>query len=129
MLPVLMGVLAKNRHHDYPQRIFEQGKVVLRKGEEVVEKDSLALVSCHSKAEFTEMKQYLNFLMASLGLSYELKHLQHQSFIKGRCGEIMVNSSIVGIIGEISPEVLVNFGLENPAAAVELNLSALLQKL
>ena len=48
-----------------------------------------------------------------------------QSFISGRAGRIKLRDVDIGLIGEVHPQVLSNFTLEMPVAAIELNLSEL----
>lgn len=126
LLPGLLDVLSKNKHADYPQRIFEEGLAGERKGSSVQERHSLALATAHSKAGFTEMKQYLSALLGSLGLQCEVQPTEHALFIKGRAGRIMAGMKPVGVMGEISPDVLEKQGVEMPVAAIELDLSFLL---
>jgi len=66
----------------------------------------------------------LDFIINSLGEynNYEVKPGKNRSYIDGRYGEIYLNGSIIGEIGEINPEVLLNFKLEFPVAAFELNI-------
>ncbi|MFX1593216.1 MAG: hypothetical protein ACFFB6_12985 [Promethearchaeota archaeon] len=51
--------------------------------------------------------------------------MKNPSYIDGRHGEIYSNDSFIGELGEIQPEVLLNFKLEFPVAALELNLISL----
>lgn len=53
---------------------------------------------------------------------YKLRKSKHESFIEGRVAEILVNNKIVGIIGEMRPEVLMNWKIEMPVAAFELEI-------
>jgi phenylalanyl-tRNA synthetase beta chain len=64
-------------------------------------------------------------LFRSLGLKYEITEAEHNSFIKGRIGRVLVNGKKIAYIGEISPQVLQNWGLEVPVTAFELNLTEL----
>ncbi|MBI2141235.1 phenylalanine--tRNA ligase subunit beta [Candidatus Woesearchaeota archaeon] len=125
LLPGLLDVLSRNKHADYPQKVFEEGIVAARDGSKVREWHSLALVSAHSKADFTEQKQHLSAIFASLGTQFAIRPAEHAAFIRGRAGSIIVDKKILGIIGEISPAVLSRFGIEMPAAALELDLSLL----
>jgi phenylalanyl-tRNA synthetase beta chain len=61
-----------------------------------------------------------------LGLDWQIKAASHPSFVEGRCGEAFVNGVSVGFLGEISPQVLVAWNLENPTAAFELNFRKML---
>ena len=65
--------------------------------------------------------------MKLLNLTYQLDETEHNSFISGRIGKIIVNKTEIGLIGEISPKILFNFHLENPVAALELNLTKLFE--
>jgi phenylalanyl-tRNA synthetase beta chain len=125
LLPMLMEVLSKNKHVDYPQKIFEQGLVTLRTGNLAEDAEKAAFALSHSKADFTEMKQALDGLMNSLGATYTVEESSEGAFIEGRSGKIRVNGKTVGIIGEIHPAVLVNWGLEMPVSALEINLTEL----
>ncbi len=125
LLPILMDVLSKNKHAEYPQKIFEQGLVTTRKGENIEDHEVIALVSAHHKAEYTEIRQYLDALLRALGISGECVDIENSSFIPGRIAEVNVKGKSIGILGEIHPQVLENFGVEVPVCAMELNLSEL----
>jgi phenylalanyl-tRNA synthetase beta chain len=125
MLPSLMEFLSNNTHVEYPQRLFEVGDYVdwndtlPTRTRDVRE---LACVSAHSKANFTDMKSYLEPLMENLGLRFTVKPIEHPSFLPGRIGSIQIGSEEVGIIGEIHPQVLENWKIQNPVAAMEIEL-------
>lgn len=128
LVPVLMDVLSKNTHVEYPQKVFEQGPVTARKRDDVQDHERIALVSAHANAGFTEMKQALDVMLRNMGINkYEIKTTNHDSFIPGRVARIVVKNKKVAYIGEIHPKVLENFGIEMPVAALELNLSDLFE--
>ena len=85
----------------------------------------LSIVNCHANANFTEMKQVLDYLFNALGIKYELTEVEHETFIKGRNAKIKVENEHVGNFGEINPKVLENFGIEMPCTGLEINLSEL----
>ena len=118
VIPSLMKILSENKHHEYPQKIFEVGAVF---GKEEFER--IGLLSCHGNASFTEAKQVLDYLFNSLGLSYKLEDVEHKSFIKGRVGRVYCEGKKVGYVGEVSPSVLERFGLDVPVVGFEVNLS------
>jgi phenylalanyl-tRNA synthetase beta chain len=57
-----------------------------------------------------------------LGVNWQIKATTHPSFIEGRVGAVMVNGVDVGVLGEINPQVLEAWKLENPVAAFEVNM-------
>jgi len=127
LLPILLGFLSKNKHVEYPQKIFEQGTVTCRKENKVIDYERLAVVSAHAEADFTEIKKVLDAITRALSVKYTIEEVEHESFIKGRVGRVIVNGKKVGFIGEISPVVLENFNLEVPVIGLELNLSDLFE--
>jgi len=129
LLPSLMEFLSNNQSVEFPQRIFELGKVtMLDKSQETRTRDEewLAAVVSHANAGFTEVKSELDAFLTSLGLNWEIKATSHPSFIEGRVGNVMVDGISVGVVGEASPEVLGAWKLENPVAAFELNVTRIL---
>ena len=73
-----------------------------------------------------EIKYNLEAIFKALGIKkYKLETTSHPSFFEGRCAKIMIKGKKVGIFGEIHPEVLVNFELENPVGAFEIELEKL----
>jgi len=82
-------------------------------------------VTIHSGANFTEVKSTLESLFLNLGIRYNLEETSHGSFIEGRVGRILVDGEDIGLVGEIHPQVLQNWNLENPAASFEIDIESL----
>ena len=127
LLPQLLDTLLLNRSEEKPIRIFEVGDIILLAPDEETgtkREVHLSAASYHEEADFTEIRSTLDFIMISLGYEddFEIKPSKNLSYIDGRYGEIYLKGSKVGEIGEIHPEVLLNFKLEFPVAAFELNL-------
>ncbi|MEM2875570.1 MAG: phenylalanine--tRNA ligase subunit beta [Candidatus Bathyarchaeia archaeon] len=125
LLPSLMEFLSHNTHVDYPQKIFEVG-VVVSLDEEAENRcrdvSKLACVTAHVYADFTAIKSDLNSLLRNLGLKAEYEATKHESFIPGRVAEVIIDRKSIGVIGEINPLVLENWGLEVPTSAFEVDL-------
>ncbi|MDV3104817.1 phenylalanine--tRNA ligase subunit beta [Thermococcus waiotapuensis] len=128
LLPSLLDFLSQNTHEEYPQRVFEVGKATLideSRETKTVSESKLAVALAHPRVTFTEAKEVLDSVMHHLGFSYELEEVEHPSFIPGRAGKIIVGGKAIGVIGEIHPAVLENWGLEMPVAGFELFLRPL----
>ncbi len=125
ILPVLLEMLSKNKHVDFPQRVFEEGLATVREGEKIADCRKVAFISTHSSVDFNESKQSVEYLLRQLGFKFELRELECGSFTPGRCAEIIIDKNSVGFFGELNPQVLSNWGLEMPAVAAEINLSLL----
>jgi phenylalanyl-tRNA synthetase beta chain len=126
LLPGLMKNLADNKHQAYPQQMFEVSDVIEinEKAETRTERRlRVACVSSHPTANFTEIKSCVEALLANLGLkNWVIKETRHPSFLQGRAAAIYFKGRKIGVVGEIHPEVLNNFELENPTSAFEIDL-------
>jgi len=121
--PSLLEVFSINKSEKMPQKIFEVGDVATMKGEEAVEERKLAGAIIDAKASFNDMKSVVETVMFEMDWEHELKELKnHPSFIPGRAAEIICKGKAIGFFGEIHPQVLNNFGLEQPTAVFELYL-------
>lgn len=127
LIPVLLDMLSHNKHYDYPQKVFEQGIVTLKKGESVIDEEHIAGLSAHPKADFTESKQCVEFMLSMLDVVFEINEFDHPSFIPGRCAEVIHNKKRIGFLGELHPKILSNFGLLVPVCAFELNLNDIIE--
>ena len=128
LLPCVLGFLSYNLKAPYPQKVFEIGHIVERDGgSETLTRQEVKMCAAISQyaVSFEEIQSALYALLAPLRLEPTLKPISHSSFIEGRVASIEVDGEDLGIIGEIHPEVLLNFGLKNPVAAFELSVEEL----
>ena len=132
LLPGLMEFLNNNQSTEFPQKIYEQGKTIhpnQTHETKTQEQETLAAITTHPTANFSEIKSVLDSFLTNLGIEWQIKQTTHPTFIEGRTGKIIIdNNQEIGIIGEISPQVLENWKLENPAAAFEINLQKIINK-
>jgi len=126
LLPSLMKNLADNRHESYPQRLFEVSDVIRISGKTETRSERqlhVAGVCSHPTANFTEIKSIVEALLADLNVRrWVVKEARNPSFLEGRVVAIHVKGKKVGILGEVHPEVITNFELENPVGAFEIDL-------
>ena len=126
LLPSLIGVLSKNIHESYPQRIFEVG-TVFQRDHPINEEIHLACASAHNDVSYTEIKSVLQSLLKSgFNVTCTTKIAQDSLFTQGRTANVFVNDNKIGIIGELAPEVLDNFKLRIPVAGFEIKLTGLI---
>ncbi len=129
LLPMLMDVLQKSKHNTYPQMLFEQGLISTLLNNEAVDKEHCALISVHNNASFTEIKSIMDSIARNLGIQFDYKEAHNDAYIKGRCASISYKHNQFGVMGELNPITLINWKLELPATAAELDLSALFEEL
>ncbi|MCR4335694.1 MAG: phenylalanine--tRNA ligase subunit beta [archaeon] len=124
LMPELLDFLSKNKHAEYPQRIFEIGTVLsidAKKEEGVDQSYNLGIVISDSRANFTLAKSILNAICNNLGIEYSLKETKLGFLENGKSGEIKTPKG-KGFIGEIHKQVLSNFGLDTKTIVIELEL-------
>jgi phenylalanyl-tRNA synthetase beta chain len=128
ILPELLNSIMHNRSNTLPQKIFEAGLVVIPDQTKDVKCRTdlnLSALIADKEVSFTNLKQTLDFLLKTKGLKCEIIPTTHESFIKGRVGKIILNQKEIGLIGELHPQVLINFGLITPIVVFEINLNLL----
>ncbi len=129
----LLKNLSENVDAEYPQKIFEMGKVFKLKGDKIIEKEMLAMAV--SPGNFTEIKQVLEYVLRMAGKSKDLKGSEPLSeirpdwFIEGRTEEIFWKGKSIGFLGEIHPKILRNWKIKMPVALFEIEIEDLLKEL
>lgn len=121
ILPLLLDLLRINKRRELPQKIFHIGDVV--EGLDTSQKMSLS--STHPGADFSEAYGVTDAVCREMGLAYEVTGSSDPAFIDGRRADIIVNGKKIGVFGEIHPAVLSAFDIDQPVAAVEIDLKTL----
>lgn len=120
----LLKILSENVDSEYPQRIFEVGKVF---APEETENISLAI----TPSNFTNVRQILEYLFRMLKLEIKISEPKKTPnyFIDGRCVEIVLENKKIGFLGEIHPKILKNWKMKMPVALFEINLEEIFERL
>ena len=123
ILPSLLRLLAANRHHELPQRVYELGTVV--KGFSNCRRGAWTCAEVGSG--FTASKGIVQALLRDLGadpgdVEFVSTPPGYGPWITGRGSQIMVKGESIGEFGEISPEVSGEFGIKSPIQAGEIDL-------
>ncbi len=128
-----MKILSQNVDSEYPQRIFELGRVFSKDSKEqqetkINEHENLCIALADNNANFTEIKQTLDYIMRMLGKEKALKiePAENNYFISGRCGKILIEGKEAGFLGEIAPNILSNLKIKMPVVALEMNIEKLM---
>jgi phenylalanyl-tRNA synthetase beta chain len=132
LLPSLMEVLSTNKHHPYPQNLYEVDDVVVIDPSTETGARSrrrLAIALCHSSASFSEIKATMNTILENLELEAEVLEGGWDCFIEGRRFTAMLGGEPLCWAGEVKPEVLESWELEMPVAALEMNIDNLFKKI
>ncbi|MEM0079963.1 MAG: phenylalanine--tRNA ligase subunit beta [Nitrososphaerota archaeon] len=132
ILPSLIKTLSNNKSSPYPQKIFEIGDVVLPDPsvpERAVRRMKLGCASCHSDASYSEIKSICEEVLENLNIDkWSIVEYDEPPFLEGRAAKIMLNDIQIGFMGEIHPQVLENWEIMMPTAALELAIHELIEK-
>jgi len=125
LTPSLVELLSKNTNVEYPQKIFELGQCVkLNTRSQVGSEDmwKMAYSEAGSKVNFTHAKTILQAYSRTLGKELKVVSKDHPMFITGRSGQVYLDGTAVGIIGELHPQVLNNWKIEVPVVVWEIEI-------
>lgn len=125
----MLKFLAKNQHARFPIKVFEVGDVVVKSEESDTgyKNDTRAcLAVMNSRVSYEELQSVVHQILYNLkGKEPRYVRQEKDYFIKGRSAKILFDNSVVGEIGEISPEILEKFNIENPVVIAEIYLEKL----
>jgi phenylalanyl-tRNA synthetase beta chain len=125
IIPSLLNSESVSGNSIYPHKIFETGKIAVKDSSEnygVITINSLGFLSADKDAGFNLVSSQLSAVMFYISADYTLAETEDPRFIKGRCAQIISKSKNIGIIGEVNPFVLENWGIGVPCAICEINL-------
>jgi phenylalanyl-tRNA synthetase beta chain len=124
IMPSLLNLLAANRHHELPQRVYELGTVV----RDHHNATRVAWTCAEVGTGFTAAKGVAQALLRDLGafsreLEVTFEPLEDDSaYLAGRGAKVLVEGQWVGCFGEIDPAVSETFGLKVPIHAGEFDV-------
>jgi phenylalanyl-tRNA synthetase beta chain len=134
MLCSLLKVLSENVDAEYPQRVFEIGKVFsFDKTQEtgIKESNHLTVGIASATTNFTEIKQVLDYLAKMLNIELKIEKPEDapEVFIEGRVGKVLFGNQAIGFLGEVHPWVLEKFKIRMPLSALEIDIDAIIKSL
>lgn len=127
LLGGVLNALAANKRRPMPVRLFELDNCVALDAEGlngVREERRLCVAIMGPEAGYAQARSVLDALLRELGIEATVFATQHPSFVPGRVAGLAAGD-VEGLIGEVHPEALVAFGLDQPVALVEMRLKTL----
>ncbi|MDP6844560.1 MAG: phenylalanine--tRNA ligase subunit beta [Candidatus Thalassarchaeaceae archaeon] len=127
--PSLLNLLAANRHHELPQRVYELGTVV----RDHHNTERVGWACAEVGTGFTAAKGMAEALLRDLGAHTREIAVDYQPltesdggpYLSGRGAKVLVAGEWVGCCGEIDPTVSELFGLKVPIHCGEFDVDAL----
>lgn len=130
LLHQLLEVAAKNQSI-IPLRLFELGEVVIMSNTDtgVEARNKLALLIMDYKAGYEDIQSYVYGLIRLMGDSIlAVKQAEHPTLIRGRTAIIETKQGVTGIMGEVKPEILEEYGITYPVAVAELDYTKVVSR-
>lgn len=120
---------SENIDSEYPQNIFETGKVFSEESSKIIEKEHLSIGL--APGNFTDLKKILKYLFEMLGIELIVKEPEEEinHFVSGRVAEIFIAEKSIGYLGEIHPKILKNWKIKMPISLLEISLEEIFEKL
>ncbi|RXI47335.1 phenylalanine--tRNA ligase subunit beta [Clostridium tetani] len=129
-LASMMEALSRNysRNNSYA-RLFEMGKVYIPSQDEKVlpEERNTLVIGMYGEVDYLNLKGILENLIEELNIeksSYK-RESEHPTFHPGKTAKLYVNKEFAGLLGEIHPDVLDNYDIDEKCYIAELNLDVL----
>jgi len=133
LLPAMLNVLSLNYNRGVKKaRLYEvapryiAGEIPLR---ELPRERKTISLGMYGDESFYSIKGIIEVLLEELNiLNYKFRKIEHPSYHQGRTAEILVDGEILGIIGEIHPEVAEKYQLDTKIYTGELDMELLVSK-
>nr|GEV34263.1 phenylalanine--tRNA ligase beta subunit, cytoplasmic-like [Tanacetum cinerariifolium] len=134
----MLKVIAHNKDHPKPIKIFEVGDIsLLDESKSVGARNQLQLAAlyCGITSGFECIHGIVDNIMQVSGIpfvspedntGYYIEPSYEPEFFVGRQASIICKGKRIGTFGIVHPQVLINFGIPDPCSLVELNLERLL---
>jgi len=124
LMPGLIRLLAANKHHDLPQRVYELGTVV----RDHRNCNRLAMLSAERSGGFSAVRGRIQAFCRDMGITgWDVQPMEEGDgpWLAGRGAKLMVNGTWVGCFGELDPHVAAAFDLNVPLNGAEFDVDAL----
>jgi phenylalanyl-tRNA synthetase beta chain len=121
----LMEHLRENRRAPLPLRFFELDNVTILDSDAetgAYEERHISIVEMGKEASYASIRSTIDSLLFEMQHEGQYTVSEHVSFIPGRVAAVETGSEVQGVLGEMHPEVITNFGLEHPVALAELTV-------
>ncbi|AMP20482.1 hypothetical protein AZF37_04255 [endosymbiont 'TC1' of Trimyema compressum] len=134
LLPNILEIASSNyKRQQKDLSLFEVGRIFKRAGQEKpLEEQRLGALILgrdikqwygKESVDFFYLKGILRSLINSLGTDFRLeREVENKTYHPGRCGTILIDNQVVGIIGELHPQVAAAYDIKERIYYFEITL-------
>ncbi|WP_426349490.1 phenylalanine--tRNA ligase subunit beta [Alloiococcus sp. CFN-8] len=129
-IPSMLEALARNYSRSIEEaRLFEMGKVYIKNEDELKlpKENNILTIGLYGNADYFDLKGVVENLLEAMGIvKFSFKRQEgNPAYHPGKTAELYSGKNLLGIMGEIHPDVLDNYGIELPCYIAEINLDEL----
>lgn len=122
----MLSALSYNyNHQNASAKLFEIATIYIptQKGQLPNEPEILTL-GMYGNVDFFDLKGVCEALFKNMNISNVsyVADTENPTYHPGRCAKVLINDVVIGTIGEIHPDVLKNFDIEEKAYVAEISL-------
>ncbi|MBP2032444.1 phenylalanyl-tRNA synthetase beta chain [Clostridium algifaecis] len=129
-IPSMMEALSRNysRNNEFV-RLFEIGRIYVPNDhtDKLPDEKNIVTIGMYGKADYFDLKGVVENLLEALKIekvSFK-RQSENPSYHPGKTAELYIKKDLIGIIGEINPNVTDNYGIGERCYIAELNLDLL----
>jgi len=128
-LPSMLEILARNcNFHNKSAKLYELGRTYFQRADGLADEPKvLSLGAYGPDMDFFSLKGAVETVLAGMrvsGLSFVAEH-ENPSYHPGRCAKVYSGDRLLGILGQVHPDVARNYGVDEELYAAELRFAAL----
>ncbi len=134
IIPNMMAVLSRNYNYGVEKAYaFEIGNIFIPKGlplkELPIEKSVLCIGMYGEDCDYYRIKDTVDIIFERLGINNieYTREENHFTFHPGRTSAIVLRDRILGIIGEVHPDVLENYSIKERVYLAELDFDTIIK--
>jgi phenylalanyl-tRNA synthetase beta chain len=113
----MLNILSLNKMKGLPQKFYEIGRVYDKK-----DREKLIFAVCDKQIVFADFRGYVQTLMHETKKRFEVRKKEMLIFDEECSTEIIINESVVGILGKVSKQLLEKFGIESDVYLCEIEI-------
>ncbi|KAJ50758.1 phenylalanyl-tRNA synthetase beta chain [Clostridium tetanomorphum] len=129
-IPSILEALGRNfSRNNEEARLFEIGKIYLPKDDEnkLPEERNIITIGLYGNVDYLDLKGVVENVIEHLGIQGSIFQRESESsaFHPGKTAKLYIKKDLIGVLGEIHPDVADNYGIEERCYVAELNLDIL----
>ncbi len=132
LIPNMLDVICRNNNRGVSKAyLYEIGNIFIPKQipvNELPEERSTLCIGMYGECDFFSLKGIVEQIMDRLGIKFNVKPIKdNTTFHSGRTAGLYVGDDLVGIFGEIHPDVLEKYDINYKVNVAELSIEQILK--